>query len=195
MPKPSTFPTMYDEVKTLSISFLKKHGYLNPSQQQSGTVSWSIQGRTTGSISILVSISPNATFLELDYICNGNPVRYRVDLTSIPSNLGKGHLWFFVCPITHKRCLKLYLVETYFYHREAFKGCMYSKQAMGKQARLMDRNIGMAFCMEELYTQLGKKHMKKSYAGKPTKRYMKLVEKIEKAQSIDIRELERSLLL
>lgn len=193
MPKPATFPTLYDEVKTLNISLLKKHGYLNQNQQQSGIVTWSMGGRATGSISINVTISQYATFLVLDYSCNGKPVHYRVDLVSIPSNLGKGHLWYFVCPITRKRCRKLYLVETYFYHREAFNGCMYSKQTLSKRTRLFDRSIARLFDAETIQTQLYRKHMKKQYAGRPTKRYLNLIQRLENAERIDFRELEMML--
>lgn len=30
MPKPHTLPTLFDEVKKVEISFLKKHGYFEP---------------------------------------------------------------------------------------------------------------------------------------------------------------------
>lgn len=194
MPKPATFPTLYDEVKTLSISLLKKHGYLNPNQKQWGIVTWNMEGRANGSISIAVTISQYATYLILDYGCNGENVHYRVDLVRIPSNLRKGHIWYFVCPKTQKRCRKLYLVENFFYHREAFSGCMYSKQTLSKRSRLLDRSIALVFGSEAIENRLHKKHLKKHYAGKPTKRYLILLHRLEEAERIDFRELEILLL-
>jgi len=44
-----------------------------------------------------------------------------------PEYPGKGVIWHFLCPATRKRCRKLYLVDTYFLHREAFNGCFYEK--------------------------------------------------------------------
>jgi hypothetical protein len=192
MPKPHTFPTLYDEVKTLSVSFLKKNGYLKPEQQQIGTVIWSINGNVTSTIGIAVNRLSDSTYLELNYRCNGNPVNYRVELVSVLSNLGKGEIWYFVCPFTRKRCRKLYLADTYFYHREAFRGCMYFRQTLSQRARVLDRQIVTAFMSDKLYAQLHKKHFKKQYAGKPTKRYLKLTKRIEQANSFDIRILERA---
>ncbi len=193
MPKQPTFPKLYDEMKTLSVSFLKKHGYLKPNQLQSGTVTWSTGGNVTGTISIIVSMQPRVEYLALDYSCNGKPVNYRVRLTPVPSNLGIGLHWYFVCPNTGKRCRKLYLADTYFLHRDAFSGCMYRNQTLSKQARGLENSITDLFGAEELERELYRKHMKKKYRGKPTKRYLKLVERVEQARNIDIRILERAL--
>lgn len=127
MPKQYTFPNLYDDLKTVSISFLTKHGYLKTNQWQSGVITWSMGGNKTGSISIRVNTHSQSPYLELDYNCNEVPINYRVQLVSVPSNLGKGVVWYFICPKTNKRCRKLYLVNTYFYHRSAFNGCMYLK--------------------------------------------------------------------
>ena len=45
MPKPHTFPTLYDDLKTVSISFLAKHGYLKPNQLKSGSIHWGRNGK------------------------------------------------------------------------------------------------------------------------------------------------------
>jgi hypothetical protein len=194
MPKPHTFPTLYDEVKTVSITFLTKHGYLKPNQLKAGSVHWSRNGENIGSISIRVCTHSENLFLELDYKCNQVPIKYKVQLVSVPSNLGKGVIWYFVCPRTGKRCLKLYLADTYFYHREAFKGCMYEKQTQSKKSRYLDKMLGAYFKTDQLYEQLYKKNFKKQYAGKPTKNYLKLTQQIQKAESVSYREIERAML-
>ena len=194
MPKPHTFPTLFDEVKTVSISFLTKHRYLKPNQWQRGTVTWSRNGNKTGSISIQVNIQSEQPYIELDYKCNEAPIKYRVQLVSAPSNLGKGVVWYFVCPRTGKRCRKLYLADTYFYHRSAFRGCMYEKQTQSKKSRYLDKMIGAYFKTDQLFEQLYKKHFKKQYAGKPTKKYLRIVNQIKKAESISYHEIERAIL-
>ncbi len=55
MPKPHTFPTLYNEALQISISKLKEWEYLNPEQIKSGTLTWSRNGNKTGSISIKVN--------------------------------------------------------------------------------------------------------------------------------------------
>ena len=194
MPKPHTFPTLYDEVKTVSISFLTKHGYLKPNQWRSGSITWSSNGNKTGSISIRISTSPESPYLELDYKCNEAPINYRVQLISAPSNFGKGVVWYFVCPRTGKRCRKLYLANTYFYHRSAFRDCMYEKQTQSKKSRYLDKTLGAYFRTDQLFEQLYQKHFKKQYAGKPTKKYLKLTQQIQRAESISYQEIERALI-
>ena len=125
---------------------------------------------------------------------NEAPINYRVQLISAPSNLGKGFVWYFVCPHTGKRCRKLYLADTYFYHLSAFRGCMYEKQTQSKKSRYLDKMIGAYFQTDQLFEQLYKKHFKKQYAGKPTKKYLKLTQQIQRAKSIPYHEIERALI-
>jgi hypothetical protein len=194
MAKPHTFPTLYDNLKTVSITFLTKHGYLKTNQWRRGTITFSSNGNKTGSISIRVNTQPESRYLELDYKCNEAPINYRVQLISAPSNLGKGVVWYFVCPRTGKRCRKLYLAEGYFYHRSAFRGCMYEKQTQSKRTRQLDKTLGAYFRTDQLFEQLYKKHLKKQYAGKPTKKYLKLTQQIQRAESIPYHEIERALI-
>ena len=193
MPKPHTFPTLFDDLKVVSISYLTKYGYLKPNQWQSGTITWSSNGIKTGSISIQVNTQSEQPYIELDYKCNEAPINYRVQLFSAPSNLGKGVVWYFVCPRTGKRCRKLYLADTYFYHRSAFNGCMYEKQTQSKKSRYLDKTLGEYFQTDQLFEQLYKKHFKKQYAGKPTKKYLKLTQQIQIAEIISINILKRVL--
>jgi len=191
MPKPPTFPTLYDNCKTVSISFLTKHGYLKPNQRHCSIITWSINGNKTASISIRINTDTESPYLELDYKSNETPINYRVQLISVPSNIGKGVVWYFICPNTGKRCRKLYLADTYFYHRSAFRGCMYEKQTQSKKSRQLDKTLGVYFQTDQLFEQLYKKHFKKSYAGKPTKKYLRLMEQIHKTESIPYHEIER----
>jgi hypothetical protein len=195
MPKPHTFPTLFDEVKTVSISFLTKHKYLKPNKWQSGTINWSSNGNKTGSISIRVNTQSEQPYIELNYKCNEAPINYRVQLVSAPSNLGKGVVWYFICPRTGNRCRKLYLADTYFYHRSAFRGCMYEKQTQSKKSRYLDKTLGVYFRSDQLFEQLYKKHFKKQYAGKPTKKYLHLMKRIQLAESIPAHEIERLMLM
>lgn len=195
MPKPHTYPTLYDDLKTVSISFLTKHGYLKPNQWQGGTISWNRNGNKTGSISIRVNTQPERPYLELDYKYRDEaPINYRVQLVSALSNLGKGVVWYFVCPHTKKRCRKLYSIGGYFLHREAFSGCMYETQTQSKKYRQFDKTLGAYFKSDNLYSELYKKNFKKTYAGKPTKRYLRIKAQIDKAESIPYYEIERAML-
>ena len=190
MSRYSTFPTLYDEVLQISITKLKQWEYLNPNQFKSGTITWSNDGEETASISISLNTQITQPYIELNYKSNDEPRKYKVRLVSIPSNLGIGKIWYFLCPQTHKRCRKLYLVGGYFLHREAFKGCMYDSQTKSKSWRQMVNVCGGYFELERLYEEKYSKHFKKHYNGKPTKRYLKLMRKINKGERIPISEIK-----
>ncbi|HEV8515975.1 MAG TPA: hypothetical protein VGQ59_21995 [Cyclobacteriaceae bacterium] len=179
MPKFPTFPTLFDDCKTISISDLKRWKYLEPNTWQNGTITWSRNGNRTGRISITINTYKENPYIELDYKCNGNPINYRVQLITITSNLGRGVIWFFVCPATGMYCRKLYLVDTYFYHRTAFRGCMYEKQTQSHYSRNLGKQFDRFFGSDKAYELIYSKHFKKKYGGKFTKRYLKLLRRIE----------------
>ena len=193
MPKPHTFPTLYNEALQISISKLKEWEYLNPEQIKSGTITWSRNGSQTGRISIQVNTHSEQPYIELDYKYRDEPRKYKVYLTSTPSNLNKGEIWYFICPQTKKRCRKLYSIGGYFLHREAFNGCMYETQAQSKKYRELDKTLGAYFEIDNLYSELYKKNFKKTYAGKPTKKYLRIMEQIQKAESIPYHEIKRAM--
>ena len=102
MPKPYTFPTLYNEALQINISKLKGWGYLIPQQIKSGTLNWSRNGNQTGSISIKVNTHSKQPYIELNYKYRDETRNYKVSLVSMPSNLGKGIIWYFLCPKTKK---------------------------------------------------------------------------------------------
>ena len=178
MPKPYTFPTLLDEVKTVSISKLKEWKYLESDSFKSGTITWSRAGEQTGSISIYSSMREEP-YIRLDYRANNEPVDYKVRLVSVPSNLGRGKIWYFVCPVTGKRCRKLYGVGKYFLHRDAYPNAMYECQTYSKRGRMIDKVCKIMYGSDELYEELYSKHFKTHYAGKPTKRYRQILNELE----------------
>lgn len=173
---------IYDELKTVTISFLKNHKYLGLDSFRGGSINWSSNGEPMGNIDIKVNTFGESPYLELNYKANGTPINYRVQLVTYNSNLGIGLIWYFVCPVTGKRCRKLYLSSGYFYHRTACRG-LYDKQVQSKKTRELYKIFGF-MDNDQLYEQLYKKHFKKQYAGKPTRSYLNLTNKIEKAESV-----------
>lgn len=190
MPKFPTFPTLYNDVLKLDISKLKEWGYLKPDQTKTGIITWSRNGQTTGKIEIRTDTRSEYPYIELNYEFRGEPRKYKVYFTSTPSNLNKGKIWYFLCPHTQKRCRKLYSVQGYFFHREAFKGCMYEKQTRSKKYRHLDKYLDAFFKTSELKSELYQKHLKKTYAGKPTKKYLRLKQKLQLAEIMTYKEVE-----
>jgi len=189
MAKFTSFPTLYEEVKQIHLSKLKEWDYLNPGQIKEGTLSWSMNGKDTGSISIRVNTLTEEPFLELDYKCGDIPINYQVKLVRLPSNLGIGYVWYFLCPKTQKRCRILYLVDGYFYHRRAFTGCYYEQQIESKQWRKLRVLFDNSFKIEKAYEQIQKKYLKTHYKGKPTKSYLRLLKQLDKSSQETFNEL------
>ncbi len=195
MPKPQTFPLLFDEVKQLSITDLKKLKYLTKKAHIKGVVSWKRNGTETGCISLETNINDTNGTLHLKYTCNGTDYDYKVRLVTIQSNIGNGLIWYFICPFTAKRCRKLYLLSERFIHRSALSSGMYTTQTHSKKWRNIEKVYGNYFDHEQHYAELYKKHFKKYYNGKPTKRYKILKEKIKDAERFDAIDIERLFLM
>jgi hypothetical protein len=179
MPAYSTFPTLLDEVKQISITKLKEFGFMEPDSFKSGQLTWSRRGQEVGSINIFVYMQ-DSPFAELSYTYNKEEqIKYKVGLDSVASNLGIGKIWYFVCPHTGKRCRKLYGAGKYFLHRDAFPDAMYECQTYSKKGRQIDKICKIMNGSEKLYSELYSKHFKTHYAGKPTKRYKKILRELE----------------
>ena len=71
-----------------------------------------------------------------------------------------------------------------------FQGGMYESQTKSKRWRQWDRLYGGYFELDRLYQQLYSKHFKTHYNGKPTRRYLKLMRKINEGEWIPISEMK-----
>lgn len=194
MPKPHAFPYLFDEVKSISICDLKKWNYLK-NGYKTGTITWSRNGIETSSIGIGVFMVDGCNYLELDYKCNGSSYNYKVELISLPSNLGKGKVWYFLCTFTGKRCRKLHLIHGNFMHRSALPNGMYTKQTHSKKWRYLEKTYSCYFDSEKNYRELKSKHFKNFYNGKPTKRFKKLMDQIHRYEKLTVNDIERMFLI
>jgi hypothetical protein len=184
MPRTGTCPTTYDEMKSITIADLRKWKYLEPNTWKTGALSWSRNRNPNGSINIIVLINDKEAYMTLSYTVNKEKtIKYNVPLIKAASNLGKGHVWYFRCPYTNKLCRKLYECGDYFLHRSAIRG-YYDKQIQSKKWRDFERIYGPAFKVDRLYEELYSRHFRKFYQGKPTKRYLKIMAELKRAEGM-----------
>ena len=183
-----------ESCKTVSITKLKEWGYLDKGIK-SGVITWSISGEVTSRIGIKSNITEYKKTITLDYTQDGESINYNINIISIPSNLGKGRILYFVCPNTGKRCRKLYHNSKYFLHREAFNYLYYEKQIESKKTRELHSIFDRAFLKDEVYEEQYKKHFKTHYNGKITKRYKKILDKIKLSESYPKNTIERLLMM
>ncbi len=128
MGRPSTGArTVYNTIR-LDLKYLHTLGLVKKGMAISGTLNWSIDGRSIASIGVLVSyLGGEDNYVLLTYTTtrdNEEPILncYKVRLIVKESNLGKGELLFFECPESGRLCRFLYLAgRSYtFKHRECY---------------------------------------------------------------------------
>ena len=107
-------------------------------------------------------------------------ISYQVQVVSVPSNLGKGEVYYFLCPFTYKRCKVLYMGygSLYFKSREAYRHRIYYASQLSSH---LDRHNDTYWRLERKLEQLYKKHPKTHYRGKTT-RAQKRIERLEQEQ-------------
>ncbi len=194
MPKPHTFPDLFEQAHTVSTSRLREWGYLRAGRLVSLTVTWSHAGEVTGSVGVRIDTTTDCPFLEFSYRFGGEPVQYRVHLDAVPSNLGKGSVWYFICPRTMKRCRVLYQCGGRFVHRDECKGMMYLKQTYSHDTRAMIGLLDAHMDADKARAEMYGRHFRTHYKGRPTKRYTRLLERLRGAFT-DPDQLSRMLMM
>lgn len=97
------------EVLRIELSYLLRQGLIKKGYEMPGILTW-----TNGSkISFASTYSVDEKYLRLVYTITSNSGEaenfdYKIKLTTIPSNLGRGEILYFVCPITGRRARILY---------------------------------------------------------------------------------------
>ena len=188
------YPKTVEDCKTISISKLKEWNYLTYGKK-SGIISWITNNVVHSSISIEVTFTDEQRFIILDYKTNDNEIRYKVQIESLPSNLGKGEVYYFVCPSTGKLCRKLFFESSYFLHRTAFRYLMYQNQLESKKNRELFKIFNASFVPDKVYEERYKPYFKTHYNGKPTKRFLRLEKRINTANSFPPDTMERLMLM
>ena len=162
-----------------------RYGYLKPLGKQSGTLSWTQLGRQTGSIRFTVDMYEE--YIQIDYSIRDKPISYHVRLTSLPSNLRKGRVWYFICPTTGKRCRTLYGIGHYFLSRHACPDAMYRSQTESKSERGFRRFLTLHGTLKNPKAEwdfLDRTHYRTHYKGKITKRFKNYLERTEKINGV-----------
>jgi len=86
------------------------------------------------------------------------------------------------------------LIGNHFLHRTASTNGMYECQTTSKKWRFIENAFGSFFKADKLYDELYSKHFKKFYAGKPTKRYLKILNQLQKYERYTSTEIDSLIL-
>lgn len=178
MPRLPTFPVLFDPAIQIKIADLRRLGFFQNKDKYVSfkQICWTDGETETVSIWVILVMDPVRPFVEISYQIRGKDVKSLIGLESMPSNLGKGKCWYFICPATGKRCRVLYNIGDYFYSRHAFPEAMYSTQTESKRWR----DMRILFELLDARGRLFSKHSRMHYNGKPTRRYAKWLAAMER---------------
>lgn len=95
-----------------------------------------------------------------------------------------GVVWFFICPVTKKRCRKLHLANGMYVHTSCIKGYYRNNRPAWYTETKFNEILKIKQASIDADKQLTSKYFKFYYAGKPTKRYLKCLKQIESAKEI-----------
>lgn len=192
MPRIAQYKDCFDEVIQISISDLRRLGYLKQSGVKAGLIVWTDLGRQGGelthrlddsrelSIEIVVDL-PNG-IMQLDYKMHNRPIRCSFAIESVQSNLGTGLVYYFVCPNTKRLCRKLYLMGSVFRSRFACPSTLYSSQIITKSFHHLFALIEMIQANRRTREFVSKPYAKPFYKGKPTRRFKSLLDREKRAR-------------
>lgn len=160
----------------LELSFLIHSGYIRKGFQ-SGIINWN-----NGSSSRIESVfTEEGKYIRLIYQIKKEsgeiiPKNYQIRLESIPSNLGKGEVYYFICPISGKRSRILYRCygSQIFKSRNAYRNRIYyPSQIVSKNYYHSERKFSLESQISKLQSQIRKSH----YQGNET-RLMQRIRKL-----------------
>lgn len=125
---------------------------------------------------LTLNIEQDNDFLELEYELPNEVINYKVFLTALPSNLGAGLVYFFNCPISGKKCRKLFFNGRLFVSRGSLDNPHYSKQTESKKKRdalMFDRKLLKSL---EIVLSGLKPYFKSKYKGRVTPKRKKVIQ-------------------
>jgi len=169
------------EVQRIELSHLIKRKLIQKGKQISFPYSWSDGwGNPLGNVWMTTNYGAEEKYLKLKYTItdrySGDKTHYdyKIQLTAIPSNLGKGEVLYFLCPVSGKRCRILYSAYRYpkWKSREAYQNRLYyDGQLSSKLDKANDTYWALNRQLEKMEAA---KHYPLSYNGIPTKRQQRM---------------------
>ena len=188
MSRMPTFRLNYDDFRRLSLSDLTRKDLAT--KLFNTRLSQVFDTRVTDNIKVSVRFNepgPKVGYLEMTYRYKGNEVSTKIDLVQLPSNLGKpGGIWYFICPVTQKRCRILYSTGICLASRHAFRNTLYESQTHSKAYRLIVSLYAPSIKLDEAWSALYQRYGKRHYRGKPTPK----AKKVLKLEQLDDRAAE-----
>ncbi|PSL03882.1 hypothetical protein [Cecembia rubra] len=182
MARTPTYPDIAEDLPYISIKDLKDQGLFNLGINSLGVFRLCIDGMPRGgTIEAFVGLK-DIKYISLSWYSEDKYFTASTKITSIKSNLGAGEIYYFLCPKTSKRCLKLYFLGNVLASRRYFN-LYYRDQILSKP------NYGIIQLCKAFqeFDELKNKYWSlrtKSYKGVPTRQAIRLRVKMENKRRI-----------
>ena len=175
-----------EDCRSVSISFLRKHGYFSEPCSMSGSIVWKNGfGEITGSIGITVSTLDNVDYVRFYYTVtersSGEKAEYdyKVSLATTPCHFGGVRYWF-ICPLSKngvycgRRVGKVYCPPgaNYYGCRHCYN-LSYESRNESRLGRI--GQLGYLLKAERQMEELQSRIKRNFYRGKPTKKFRRLL--------------------
>ncbi|HPQ79447.1 MAG TPA: hypothetical protein PLG47_03285 [Candidatus Dojkabacteria bacterium] len=180
----STGAMVTSEVIRIELPYLIRKKLIQKGCQKQFTLSW-----TNGSnITVISNYIGNDISIRLIYCTTFHNTGekkdydYKINLTTIPSNLGRGEILYFVCPSTGRKARILYKC----YGSEIWKSRFAYRKRIYYQSQISSKlnfHNDSFWNLTSLLNKIEADKRKKTYKGKPTRIYKRIIsikEKIEK---------------
>lgn len=178
--------TTTGEALRIKLCYLLKEGFISKDKVFFGEFSW-----TNGSsIGIECHYTNEEQYIRLFYVYTDwrgekKDYDYKVPLTFVPSNLGKGEVPYFVCPVSGSRCRILYKAygSPIWKSRDAYRNTIfYPSQVSSKIYKYCDEYWRLDRQIKKLEEET---RNQTNYNGKPTRRFKRLERLREKQRRAD----------
>lgn len=179
------FSPSYEQCHTLNIKSFDPAKSFALNKNFNGTLEVSPHWRFTED-TLFFKYKAATQVLEWCFFKKGKRYHQEIRITKQETNLKNGYRFYFVCPNTGKRCMKLLrpFGNRRFLHRTAWKGLCYKQQKESKQDRaIVNSSSGLLCRIDKLAWELyveRPKYQKTHYRGKPTPKYKRLHQLKEK---------------
>ncbi len=129
-------------------------------------------------------LSNNATKVTYTDTGEKKSFGYKIEIVGVPSNLGRGELLYFICPVTGEKCRVLYKAygsDTWQSRKAYFRPIYYDLQQCSK----LDRYNTKYWILERELTDICKKRTNSTYRGNKTKTAIRNEKRYKELEHMD----------
>ncbi len=140
MPKSGTGSICTASATRLELKFLLENGYIKLGCHITGSINWNRNGEPSGSIRYESKLTEEEQYIRVYYTHTNSytgekkDYDYQIYLDEVPTNIGNGKRYYFICPMSGRRATILYMAynSPIFKHRPTGTGSIMNSRCRAK---------------------------------------------------------------